>query len=68
MDECKPLPRMRSTVSKPSTRSASRCARRLMAATSSVAFHVRGNPLEQGLTLGHFPAQLDRFLWDRGCA
>ena len=22
----------------------------------------------QGLTLDHFPAQLERFLWDRGCA
>ena len=24
--------------------------------------------LEQGLTLVHFPAQLERFVWDRGCA
>jgi len=22
----------------------------------------------QGLTLAHFKAQLERFLWDRGCA
>jgi hypothetical protein len=25
-------------------------------------------PLGQGLTLVHFSAQLERFVWDRGCA
>mmetsp|Transcript_6930 Transcript_6930/g.31276 ORF Transcript_6930/g.31276 Transcript_6930/m.31276 type:complete len:361 (+) Transcript_6930:58-1140(+) len=36
----------RDTASSPRTRTASRCARRLAAATSSDAFHVRGSPLE----------------------
>jgi hypothetical protein len=27
----------------------------------------RGPAMRQGLTLVHFPAQLTRFLWDRGC-
>mmetsp|Transcript_23776 Transcript_23776/g.58286 ORF Transcript_23776/g.58286 Transcript_23776/m.58286 type:complete len:292 (+) Transcript_23776:943-1818(+) len=40
------FPLRRITVSSPSTRSASRCARRLMAATSSLTFQVRGSPLE----------------------
>jgi hypothetical protein len=26
-----------------------------------------GSPIHQGLTLVHFSAQLQRFLWDRGC-
>jgi len=28
---------------------------------------IRPRPCDQGLTLVHFPSQLERFLWDNGC-
>jgi hypothetical protein len=41
--------------------------------SSSIALRVAAamrarSPFNQGLTLAHFSAQLERFLWDRGCA
>ena len=32
------------------------------------SFLLRHSSVDQGLTLVHFSAQLERFVWDRGCA
>jgi len=52
-DECKPLP----------DRSAARVAGPAGPPAGAGAWAVG-----QGLTLVHFSAQLERFVWDRGCA
>jgi hypothetical protein len=40
--------------------------RSVAAAASAAAFAAAA--ISQGLTLVHFSAQLERFVWDRGCA
>ena len=59
MDECKPL------GPTPPRATASAAATAASAITSTVR-HVLAHA--QGLTLAHFRAQLERFVWDRGCA
>ena len=58
MDECKPLP---VSASWPPVREPKARPRPLLVRTLGVT-------LLQGLTLVHFSAQLERFVWDRGCA
>jgi hypothetical protein len=43
-------------------------ARALREVMVSGRWAMQGDTSAQGLTLVHFSAQLERFLWDRGCA
>jgi len=76
VNECKPLP---STCAVYSVRKVD--AGRELSPAAQVGSRLEGAsvrplripaaaraPVSQGLTLVHFSAQLERFLWDRGCA